>query len=123
MMRKQDWLTALQMGVSRDDCLGVSHREREKGFLKIENPIVNRLGFCSAVEPDVERDLVVPTSSSVKFCAGSADLFGQCPFDIHVNIFEACFETKLAAFDFLFDLAKAATDRTFLGLVDDTRIL
>ena len=63
-----------------------------------------------AVEPQIQRDLVVARAPSVKRGAGWGDL-GQASLDRRVDVLVGCAELELAAVELAPDAAKAALDR------------
>ena len=67
----------------------------------------------------VGSDLIVAAATGVQFATGIAKLVDQGLFDIHVNIFELCFQFKASFVELRFDLAEGGHDLlAFVGADD-----
>ena len=73
MMRKKDRLCALQMRVSRQNCLPVFSRKLHQGALEGCDSAANFVGLVSKIKPQIEGDLIVSAPSSVQFRASRTD--------------------------------------------------
>ena len=69
---------------------------------------MNRRHLVAQIEPHIQGDLIVAAARRVQFAAGAADLLGQPPLDVHVNVFVRRRELELAVVDLALDRRQAA---------------
>ncbi len=62
------------------------------------------------INPQIERNLIVPAPCGVQLRARLADFFGERALDIHVHVLESFVPLKFAGLNFLFDLAQSSFD-------------
>jgi hypothetical protein len=105
-----DRLRALQVRIARHDPAGVALCLRAKSLDHGSNLDCELPGRCSAVEAEVQRDLVVARPARVQRGSGGCDL-GQPPFDGGVNVLIGVEEREGAGIELLADAAKATLDR------------
>ena len=98
MMREQHRLRPLQVRVSRHDHIEMSFRRtRRARAAERSKPSMTNSTSSRKIQPHVERDLIVAAARRVQLAAGRADLFGQTPLDIHMDVFVGRRKAKLAA--------------------------
>jgi hypothetical protein len=103
-------LRTLEMGVARHDPGRVSARLGSECFDHIGERRNQLRRRHPAVEPQVQRHLVVARTAGVKSRAGRGDL-GQSPLDRGVNVLVGLAELELPVVELALDPAEATLDR------------
>ena len=119
VVREEHGLGALQVRVAGHQHVLVAPRgprQRLPQRLKVRQDAVERV---PQVEPHVQIDLVVAAPGGVELLAHGADLLGQPPLDVHVNVFVGDVEGKRAALDLLLNGAQSGDDLARLARGDD----
>ena len=107
MVGEIDGLRALEMRVAGDDHVRVPRPERHERPLHCAQRGGEGIGFVAQIEPQIERDLVVPAARSVELRPGGPDPPRQLGLDIHVDVFQLRLEGKLPGLDLRPDFLQA----------------
>ena len=117
-MTERDRLRALEVRVARHQPLGVPlglRGQRVDQLGEAEDRLPRRV---PAVEPQVERDLVVARSPGVQRGTGRREL-RQATFDGGVDVLVGVLKLELAAVELALDPSESTFDRGQLALRDD----
>ena len=77
IMREKNWLSTLQVGITRHDNIDVLLRKIEQCGLQRAKSGTQLRNLCFDVEPQIERDLIVPAARGVKFRSRDANSLRQ----------------------------------------------
>ena len=88
MVRQEDRLGPLQVGIARQDRLAVTLGQEEQGALNVADGRIEPVDVSQRPEPQIRGDLVVPAAGRVKPPTGRTDRCRQLVLDVHVNVLE-----------------------------------
>lgn len=110
IMREKNWLSTLQVRITRHDNIDMLLGEIEQRGLQRAKPCTQLRNLRFDVKTQIERDLIVPTACGVKLRTRGADSFHESSFDIHVHVFERSLPLEFPGFDLPFDRAQFLLD-------------
>ncbi len=119
-MADSDGLRVLKVRITGHRPAGVAVRLPAKGFHNSGDLGRELAGRGSAVETEVERDLVVARPARVQRSPGGCDL-GQPPFDRRVDVLVRVEERECARIELLADPAQTSLDGGQLSAGNDAR--
>ena len=118
MVGEVDGLSALEVGITWDDDLGMIGGELDDRGLEFVELAAQLDQFVAKPHPHIEGDLIIPGAGRVEFGTGG-HAAGQFGFDVHVNIFELRFPFEFPLLDFFADDLESVEDGLGLGLGQD----
>ena len=99
MLGKGNRLRPLQMRIAGHDGLGMRLRLFAQDLLHLQKLFDHAGNFLAQIQPEIERDLIVPASCRMQALAGVADFRGQQRLDVHVDILVVGGKRNLARLD------------------------
>ncbi len=109
-MRKIHRLRPLKMRVAGDDDVAVPPGEIHERPLQVAQQLADRIALVPEIQPDIQRDLIVPRARRVQLRAGVADALRQLGLDVHVDVLQLRLETELSRRDLRADFPQALDD-------------
>ena len=122
MMSQGDGLRLLEVGVARDDDIGVRLGYLDERPGELGQLLLAQGARLEQIEADVERDLVVAGPSGVELPADVSDLFDEATLDRRMHIFVGVEELERPIFGIGEQLVERHVDRRVLGAVDQADI-
>ena len=88
MKAKGNWLSGLQMGISRHNRFRMGICLVQKRFLQAGQQLVSLGKRFAQPQPDICRHLIIARPGGVQTPCRITDQFSQPGFNIHMNIFQ-----------------------------------
>ncbi len=110
MMRQQHRLGPLQVRVARHRHGTIRLRLGDQDTFELLDPSNELIQLVTEIQPDIQRDLVVPAAACMQLSAQRADQFRQSSLDRHVNVFIAGRKAESPAIEFCLHRFKPAHD-------------
>ena len=120
MVTQRDGLRALQVGVARQQCVGVLPRaaaQRDPRAIDGAGQLHRR---GARVELEVGGHLVVAAARGVQAAARLADQLGESALDVHVDVFQRRVQAPLAALELAGDCFQSVNDGLRVGRCDES---
>jgi hypothetical protein len=121
VMREEDGLGPLEMGVAGDEHVALPRRQVKQGPLGAAHALDQVGRGVFEPEPHVGRHLVVPTARGMK-PRRRRHALGQRVLNVHVHILQFRAPDEGACFDFREDDIEPLVDRIALGLGDQAHV-
>ncbi len=80
--------------------------QTHEGGLQGHQPRVDAVDRLADPQPQIGRDLVIAAAGRVQLAPHLAEPLDECPFDVHVNVFELDVELEAALLNFAADVAQ-----------------
>jgi hypothetical protein len=102
-VRREHWLGPLQVRIGGQDNVEVGIATSDKGPLQIPERAIHMLNSVATPQSNVRGNLVVSAPTRVQLSPHIIELFDECRFDVHVDVFEFPPKRDLATFDLQLD--------------------
>ena len=114
MMRQQNGLGALQMGVTRQHSCNMASGKVHQNILQLEQMLDDGINGIPQVQAHIQSHLIVAASGGMQLMRNFADDLGQPGFNMGVDIFQCVAVRQSSFLDLMLDLLK--TGNEFLSL-------
>ena len=122
MMGEQNWLSPLEMGITRHNNITVFFCRLHQSLLHIQNQLLYLYHLATNEHVSIQSHLIVAATGGMKPATGITYGVRKTLFNIHVNIFQSHLKGEFAFFYFLIYVLQASDNSIPIRLGNNTNL-